>query len=94
MKRHLSLRHEVLSYGWDKELNKGWMKFRCMNCGYEYRQWMLTKVWKNIPPKRPGYKARRVRQPYTELQLKFLAKYWRVGNGGVTVSNCKGCKPK
>jgi hypothetical protein len=88
----MGLRHEVLAHGWDDQAQKGWMRFRCLRCGYEYKMWMHSKVWQVRPPEKPGGKPIRRKQPYTKTQLEFLAKYWRVGNGGVSVSFCKGCK--
>jgi hypothetical protein len=88
-------RHEVIDHGWDELKQCGWMLFKCLACGYEYKKWMKqTRTWQYTTPKRPGEKVKRTLKPYSRFQLQFLAKYWRVGNGGTSVTSCKGCLPK
>lgn len=84
-------RHEVTAHGWDDAKQKGWMRFRCMHCAYEYKMWMYTKVYVT---RMVDGKPKRRKQPYSRTMLEAMAKWWRAGNGGTTVSSCKGCLPK
>jgi hypothetical protein len=87
-------RHGVIGYGWDETKKLGWMRFKCLTCGHEYKMWMYhKKLWEYKPPEKPGAKTTRRKKRYSESEIKFYGKYWRLDGGGVSVSECV-CIPK